>query len=336
MHNLKIILANRCAGAFWSIEELFSNISNAFPGWIQSTTVSAPQSRANLSAILANLRWAWSLRGGDLIHQTGAIHYILLAIWRCPVILTIHDLRFIDEACGLKRWLYWWWWLYLPCLRANQVTVISDFTRDRLLDICRVNATKVRVIPDCVGPEFSAALKPWPAGTVRVLQVGTTTNKNLDRVLAACAGLPIQLTILGRLSASQEAQLASQGVAYDNHHDLTKQEVVDLYAACDLVMFVSTYEGFGMPILEAQAIGRPVITSNISPMREVAGTGALLVDPFDVAAIRNGLTQLLDNAEFRAQLVRDGFDNVTAYSAEAVAGQYAEMYREVVERVGRC
>ena len=71
------------------------------------------------------------------------------------------------------------------------------------------------------------------------------------------------------------------------------EEVVALYQSCDAVCFVSTYEGFGLPILKAQAVGRPVLTSDISPLREVAGEGALKVDPLDVAAIRSGLTRLI-------------------------------------------
>ncbi len=70
---------------------------------------------------------------------------------------------------------------------------------------------------------------------------------------------------------------------------LTIDEVVDQYHKCDLVSFVSTYEGFGMPIVEANAIGRPVFTATVASMPEVAADAACLVDPFDVQAIRNGV-----------------------------------------------
>jgi hypothetical protein len=119
MKRIKVILANRCGGVFWSIEELFSNITMSFPEWVKSTVAVAPSGRGNLVSLVVNLLWVQSLRNCDLIHQTGDIHYAILGVWRYPVVLTIHDLRFIEEAHGLKRFLFWWWWLYLPCLRAN-------------------------------------------------------------------------------------------------------------------------------------------------------------------------------------------------------------------------
>src|ERR1035437_1066439 len=322
MKRIKVILANRCLGRFWSLEELFSNITRAFPEWVKSTVATAPRGEANLGSLVANLLWLRSLKDCDLIHQTGDIHYAILGVWRRPVVLTIMDLRFIEEACGIKRFLFWWLWLYLPCLRANQVTVISEFTKARLLALCRVNSRKVRVIPCCVAPEFTAMPKPWPAGKPQLLQVGTTDNKNLSRVVEACAGLPIQLSILGKLTASQREQLDRLGVDYKVFCDLPKDQVLALYAASDLVVFVSTYEDFGMPILEAQAVGRPVLTSDLSPMREVAGGGALLVNPLSLEDIRSGLLRLMGDAGLREEMVSAGFRNVRHYSAAAVARQY--------------
>lgn len=360
MRPLHVILANRRRGLFWSIEELFSNIASAFPEWVKSTVATAPRGGANPRTIAANLLWAASLRDCDVVHQTGDIHYAVLGIWRCPVVLTIHDLRLIEEARGLRRLVFWWWWLYLPCLRANRVTVISEFTKSRLLELCRVDPRKVRVIPNCVSAEFVAAPRPWPSsadghrlraesdrgirpsnsaslrltlqGKVRILLVGTTDNKNLTRVVEACSGLDVRLCILGKLTETQQTQLNSLGLEHETHQNLSQEQVVALYQSCDLVCFVSTYEGFGIPILEAQAVGRPVLTSDLSPMREVAGDGALKVDPFDVSAIRDGLMRLLKDSELREHVVAEGFRNVPKYSAKSVAAEYAALYGEVLGR----
>lgn len=297
---------------------------------MQITSVAAPRRRASLASLLANLRWARSLWDCDVFHQTGDIHYAVLGVRRQPVVLTIHDLRFIEEASGLKRWLFGWLWLRLPCRRADRVTVISAFTRDRLLAVCPGVSAKVCVIPNCVASDFIPVAKTWPSSKPQLLQVGTTDNKNLTRVVEACAGLPIKLRILGKLNPAQREHLDRSGLDYESCADLAKPQVVALYAVSDLVVFASTYEGFGLPILEAQATGRPVLTSDLSPMKDVAGEGALLVDPFSVEAIRAGLVRLLHDAALREHLIAAGFRNARQYSAATVALQYANLYRELV------
>ncbi|MCB0583153.1 MAG: glycosyltransferase, partial [Phaeodactylibacter sp.] len=91
----------------------------------------------------------------------------------------------------------------------------------------------------------------------------------------------------------------------------------------------SEYEGFGMPILEAQATGRPVITSNICSMPEVAGRGAALVNPYDPAAKRAAIEQIIRNAGYREELIQEGRENVKRFNLEKIAGQYLELYREI-------
>ncbi|HNP84280.1 MAG TPA: glycosyltransferase family 1 protein [Nitrospira sp.] len=327
---IKVVLANRRGGLYWSIEELFSSISLALPTWVESRVVSAPRAGASLHSLVANLLWGRSLNCCDIVHQTGDIHYAILAVWWPPVVLTIHDLRFYEESRGLKRFLFWWIWLYLPCLRATRVTVISEFTKKRLLSLCQVNPAKIRVIPNCVDPHFAAADKPWHDGQSCLLLVGTTPNKNVDRVIRACTGLKVTLAILGCLSDDHRGELDANNLQYSEFSNLSKAAVVRLYQQADIVVFVSTYEGFGMPILEAQSVGRPVLTSNISPMCDVAGDGALKVDPFDVVSIRSGLLQLLEDEHLRKDLVQKGLRNVEAYTAESVAGQYAALYREIL------
>ena len=80
---------------------------------------------------------------------------------------------------------------------------------------------------------------------------------------------------------------------YVNYTNLSQEAIIQQYIDCDMLSFVSTYEGFGMPIIEAQAIGRPVITSNIGAMKEVALDTACLVDPYDVESIKNGIQKLI-------------------------------------------
>ena len=98
--------------------------------------------------------------------------------------------------------------------------------------------------------------------------------------------------------------MARSGLPFSTGESLSDAEVVRAYQECDLVLFASTYEGFGLPIVEAQAVGRPVITSDILSMPEVAGGAARLVDPFSVPAIRGAVLELIPEPGTTARAYR--------------------------------
>ena len=112
----------------------------------------------------------------------------------------------------------------------------------------------------------------------RILQVGTAAHKNIERVAAALEGRRCKFVIIGKLTQSQLVALESNRIDYENHVGISRAALVGQYQKCDMVMFPSLYGGFGLPILEAQAVGRPVITSNLYSMPEVGGKGAYYVE----------------------------------------------------------
>ncbi len=335
----KILLTyvRRKRGPFWSLEGLFETIARHLPKSFMVETRSAPAVGGGPLTLLRNLYWARGIRRDHpdcrIFHVTGDIHYATLALRgkHHRVVLTIHDLRFLEEARGWRRRYLKLFWVTLPCRAADIVTVISEATRDRLIELGGVPPGKIRVIPDCLIAEFRPATRPPEDDPPLLLQVGTTSNKNLYRVAEACAGLDrnVVLHILGRIDEEQSGFLSQLNLTWHNDFGLPWDEVVRLYECCTAVLFVSTYEGFGLPILEAQAVGRPILTSDLSPMREVSGGGALLVDPSDVVSIREGIRRLLDEESLRTRLVEQGFRNLNAYRPEVVAGQYAELYGEL-------
>ena len=99
-------------------------------------------------------------------------------------------------------------------------------------------------------------------------------------------------------------------------------------AICDLVNFPSLYEGFGMPIIEGQAIGRPVLTSNISPTKEVAGNAAVLVNPTNTDSIREGYEILLEDAE---EYIVRGLENVKRFALSRISQDYFQIYKNLVK-----
>jgi glycosyltransferase involved in cell wall biosynthesis len=274
---------------------------------------------------------------GDINHITGDVHFLTYLLDRRRTVLTIHDCVTLERLRGFKRWLFWLLWYWLPEKRCTAITVISETTRQQLLRHLRCDPDKIRVIHNNVSEEFKPAPQPFNTLSPRLLHIGTTANKNLERLAEALAGLNCELVIVGRLFESQRHALQRHGVRYENHFDLSREALVEQYRHCDMVVFASTYEGFGLPIVEANAVGRPVVTSNVWSMPEVAGDAACLVDPFDVASIRAGILRVIEDSAYREQLVKRGFENVKRFRTETVTAQYAELYRSVYAQSGsRC
>jgi glycosyltransferase involved in cell wall biosynthesis len=181
---------------------------------------------------------------------------------------------------------------------------------------------------------------PVEAGRGQVNASQKKTSHGLTRIKGrispgGCADLTGQeSSVLGDPStrnALPEGKLTEEG-SNSRIRELgrvTDEELVEAYRRCDMVVFASLYEGFGLPILEAQAMGRPVITSNFGAMREAAGDGALLVDPYSVEAIREAVLRITREPALREDLIAKGLRNVANFSADAVAMKYAQIYRNL-------
>ena len=318
----------------FSIERVFADVRAGLPDDVDvDVLVSSFPSKGVLNRLRAirEARTAARARRPDVCHVTGDVHFLVLGFPRDRTVLTVHDCEPMHRLGPIARALYRLVWLTLPTRRAAVVTVPSPATRDELLGFTRVRPDRIHVVPNPVSPTFTNATRR-DHDTFTVLQVGTRPNKNLARVAEALEGLPCALDVVGPLTAGQRALLHAHEISHRQHLDLDHHEMAQRYQNADVLVFASTREGFGLPILEAQASGLPVVTSDRSPMRDVAGDGALLVDPDDPAAIRAALERLRTGPSLRARLVAAGFANVARYRAPAIAEQHARIYRDVTRR----
>jgi glycosyltransferase involved in cell wall biosynthesis len=177
-----------------------------------------------------------------------------------------------------------------------------------------------------------------------LLYVGTLQpRKNLSRVVEAFARLvssglmvDIQLVLAGRRGWLYEDLFSrvkygglEERILFPGYVD--EADLAALYSGALGYVFPSLYEGFGIPVLEAQACGVPVMTSNNSSLPEVAGDAALLVDPTDVDAIADAILRLATDDALRAWLVERGLENVKRFSWEKCARETLEVLESVVE-----
>ena len=269
---------------------------------------------------------------GSVNHVTGDVHYLAFLLNRNKTVITIHDTVLLEVFSGIKKWAFWLIWYWLPVYRSKYIVTVSEETRASLIKCVPDSASKISVIHNCISNEFVRVERKFNAEFPKILLIGTGPNKNLDRSIQALSGVGCSVVIVGMLNCDQVECLEICNIAYENYVSLGRGEMFQLYATSDMVLFASTYEGFGLPIVEAQAVGRPVVTSNVSSMPEIAGEGAWLVDPFDVMNIRAGILRVISDDGYRAQLVAAGFENAKRFSASSVAKKYEKIYRTILER----
>lgn len=311
---------------FFSIEKVFEPIirETKKKGW-NAEVIEAPLYTSGVFSMLRNI---FSLREkkADLYHITGDIHYAVFAFPRKRTILTIHDSVFVYQQKGFKRWVMLQLFLKWPASYASCITTISEKSKSDIVRFGKCRPDKIKIIPDPVNSSITYTPRTFNSSKPVILFIGSTPNKNLPRALEAIRGISCLLSIVAKISEDHKALMDTMGIEYTVSSNLSEEELNRKYAESDLLLFPTLFEGFGLPIIEAQQAGRPVITSKLDPMQEVAGKGACLVDPYDVASIRAGLLRVIDEPLYRSFLVEEGFENIKRYSKETILRHYLDLY----------
>jgi len=233
--------------------------------------------------------------------------------------------------------------------RAVRILTVSEFSKKSILRAYGLPEEKVVVIPNGVSKEFRPigreiarrALEPHLRAPFILCVSDVQPRKNhlklvaaFERLLSAHPQLPHHLVVVGKetwFSPVVKAAAAKSSVANRIHFTgfVSDEDLLRYYNACDLFVYPSLYEGFGLPILEAMACARAVACSNTSSMPEVADSAALLFDPNSVEQIVSAMADLLLDSTLRARMERLGVKNAAKFSWETSAARTLDVYYEV-------
>jgi glycosyltransferase involved in cell wall biosynthesis len=333
---LKLVFFSRKPRALgnFSVETYFSMVAQELSNEFDVSIVEMPYESKGLFPRLFNAIYC-RFKQGDINHITGDIHYVAAFLKKRKTVLTVLDCGMLQQSSGIKKAILKLFWFTMPVKKVRHITAISTATKNELLRHVSCKSNKISVVYVCVNEQFQEAEKKSGSKTefTELLQIGTAPNKNIERLIAAITDLKVRLTIIGKVSDSIKEKLEKAEIQHSiKDWKLSDAEILEEYQKTDVLTFVSTIEGFGMPIVEANKVGRVVITSNISSMPEIGGDAAIFVDPLKVSSIRKGIIEAIENQEKVTALIRKGYQNANRFEVKQIAENYAAIYRRMVPR----
>ena len=270
------------------------------------------------------------------------------------MVLTVHDLMYTRHPEWLptarSRW-YWGTWIPLTARRATAVITPSDYTKRDLVELAHVSPDRVHVIPEAIDQLFltrpfseqiRTSASPLVGDAPYLLYVGSVDRRKDWRTLLQAFALlrtsipEIRLVIVGHIIQGrsdlhkhiQACQVADAVLCTGYVED---DALVKLYAGASIFIYPSWFEGFGLPLLEAMAMGVPVISYRTSSIPEVVGDAAILIDPpFAYEDLAFAMKQVLTDRLFRSGLIENGSRRVKQFSWDRAAEETMAVYERCV------
>lgn len=323
--------------------------------WERTTLTEHPQRNVHSVLLPAWPRWTWTpiafprdlrARRMDLAH----VQYLVPPVAPCPVVTTIHDVAFrrFPKLFPLKHRLLLNWLIPMAVRQAAAILTGSEATRNDLVELFGAAPESVHVTPYAADEAYRPMRRRDAVDAVRrhlgvpvpyILSVGVLQpRKNLPRLVRAynriAARVPHRLVLVGKEGWAPEELRAAVAETPVGREVIFTGYVADadlpaLYAAADLFVYPSLYEGFGLPPLEAMACGAPVITSRVSSLPEVAGDAAVLIDPTSETELSDAMLELLGDPGRRRELSERGLARAEQFSWSRTAQLTRDVYRNV-------
>lgn len=283
----------------------------------------------------------------------GLSHLLPLGIGKTgiPTVVTIHDLIFLRYPEFYKKLdcKFYHANTLRSCISATKILAISYQTKKDLIEFMGIDAEKIEVIHQSCNNIFYKPATTEEKELVRrkfnlpekfILCVGTIEKrKNQLAILQGVVkeNLSVKIVLLGKPTEYKmqidefimESGIRNQLIFL---HNTNTSELRAIYQMAEVMVYPSFFEGFGLPVLEAQASGCPVITSNVSSLPEAGGDGALYIDPYNSSEIGEAIRNVLSDNDLKNELIRKGIANSLLFSDKIVAENLIAFYRSLINR----
>lgn len=241
-------------------------------------------------------------------------------------IVTHHDITYVRHPESFSRSFRAAYRVLMPLtLRsARRIITVSEFSRREIVDWYGVDQAKISVVNNAVGDQFTPG-DPAERGDFLLAVSSPNRHKNFERLVEAAALAGVPLKIVGAQDRAFATTNAADGPARTEWLGrVSDQELVQLLQTARAFAFPSLYEGFGIPPLEAQACGCPVVAADIPPVREVLGSSVELFDPTDIDDLTRAMTAVMRDPRRASELAQLGADNVVRFSWKSSAVAVSE------------
>ena len=280
----------------------------------------------------------------DIVHSLG---YVIPLAARGPQVVTVHDVNYLGHKgwrTGVGRTAFRFF-AERTVKRADRIIAVSRFSRDEIVKHMNVAPDKVTVVHSA-GRDALPGRKDDAGASDVVRSISRpyimafsalSAHKNIPRLIAAFAKIssivPHDLVLVGHMpvKAGVRAEIEAAGGTDRVHFTgyIPEAEVAALLQNASLFAFPSLYEGFGLPLLDAQNAGIPVVCSSAGALPEIAGDSAILFDPHSEDAIATALKRGLLDTDLRRQLVERGHENARRFSWDRTARETLDVYYDV-------
>lgn len=287
----------------------------------------------------------------DMLHCTSNTAPVFCQV---PLIVTLHDIIFLEKRQSTNRSLYQnmgWYYrrLVVPRIlpKCEKIITVSNFERKRIMGQLHLPDEQVIAVYNGYNTRF-CKLKETFSITQKYIKEkdylfflgNTDPKKNTLRTLVAYSNyVKASVRPLPLLIADLKEEVIDQYLNEAGIQDIkpllsfpgyiTNLDLPAIYSGASAFLYTSLRESFGIPILEAMACGTPVITSNTSAMPEIAGEGAILVDPTNENDITEKLLQLETNPGYKEAQIQYGLDRVKLFSWKQTAANLLEIYKSI-------